>query len=98
MRITSKGQVTIPIDIRERAGLLPHTEVEWAMEDGKVVLRPADGLTRGQRMVARLRNSATANTDMTSDEMFEMMRGPWEDLPEEPLAGVQDKTRRFDPE
>ncbi len=27
MRITSKGQVTIPREIRERAGLLPHTEV-----------------------------------------------------------------------
>ena len=29
MRITSKGQVTIPAEIRERAGLLPHTEVEF---------------------------------------------------------------------
>ncbi len=29
MRITSKGQVTIPIDIRERAGLMPNTEVEF---------------------------------------------------------------------
>jgi AbrB family looped-hinge helix DNA binding protein len=36
MRITSKGQVTIPIEIRERAGLLPHTEVEFEF-DGKVV-------------------------------------------------------------
>ncbi|WP_417232624.1 AbrB/MazE/SpoVT family DNA-binding domain-containing protein [Brevundimonas sp.] len=97
MRITSKGQVTIPIDIRERAGLLPHTEVEWAIENGKVVLRPADGLTRGQRLVERLRNSATANTDMSADELFEMMRGPWEDLPEEPGPGLQAKARRFVP-
>ena len=29
MRITSKGQVTIPADIRERAGLLLHTEVDF---------------------------------------------------------------------
>ena len=97
MRITSKGQVTIPIDIRERAGRLPHTEVEWIMEDGKVVLRPADGLTRGQRLVERLRNSATANTDMSADELFEMMRGPWEDLPEEPGSSLHEKARRFDP-
>ena len=34
MRVTSKGQVTIPADIRERAGLLPHTEVEF---DGNAV-------------------------------------------------------------
>ena len=36
MRITTKGQVTIPVEIRERAGLLPNTEVEFAM-DGDVV-------------------------------------------------------------
>jgi len=29
MRITSKGRVTIPRAIREKAGLLPHTEVEF---------------------------------------------------------------------
>ncbi len=29
MRITSKGQVTIPQDIRERLGLLPYSEVEF---------------------------------------------------------------------
>jgi len=98
MRITSKGQVTIPIDIRERAGLLPHTEVEWVMEGGKVVLRPADGLTRGRRMVERLRGAGTANLDLTSDELFEMMRGAWEDLPEAAAPrGVQDAPRRFDP-
>ena len=36
MRITSKGQVTIPIEIRERAGLLPQTEVEFTF-DGNAV-------------------------------------------------------------
>ncbi len=36
MRITSKGQATIPANIRERAGLLPHTEVEFKF-DGKTV-------------------------------------------------------------
>ena len=36
MRITSKGQVTIPAEIREQAGLLPHTEVNVEF-DGKAV-------------------------------------------------------------
>jgi len=35
MRITSKGQVTIPKDIRERAGLLPNTEVEFEGKTGR---------------------------------------------------------------
>src|SRR5437899_2671529 len=30
MRITSKGQVTIPAEIREQAGLLPHRELDAA--------------------------------------------------------------------
>ena len=36
MRITSKGQVTIPVEIREKAGLLPGTEVDIEL-DGEVV-------------------------------------------------------------
>lgn len=97
MRITSKGQVTIPIDIRERAGLLPHTEVEWVMEGGKVVLKPADGLTRGERMVARLRNAAT-DRSMTADEIMEMTRGPYDDLEGGTAPGLHEAPKRFDRE
>ena len=32
MRMTSKGQVTIPAEIREKAGLLPHTEVDFELD------------------------------------------------------------------
>ena len=42
MRITSKGQVTIPQDIREAAGLLPNTEVEF-LYDGDVVADRQEG-------------------------------------------------------
>ena len=40
MRITSKGQVTIPQAIREKAGLHPHTEVEFHYVRGQVVIKP----------------------------------------------------------
>ena len=40
MRITSKSQVTIPQAIREKAGLLPHTEVEFHYVRAQVVLKP----------------------------------------------------------
>ena len=39
MRITSKGQVTIPQEIREKHGLLPNTEVDFVVERGRVFLR-----------------------------------------------------------
>jgi hypothetical protein len=37
MRITSKGQVTIPQEIREQCCLLPHTQVRFVVEDGRVL-------------------------------------------------------------
>ena len=39
MRVTSKGQVTIPVDIRERFGFLPDTEIDFVVEgdDVKIV-------------------------------------------------------------
>jgi AbrB family looped-hinge helix DNA binding protein len=39
VRITSKGQVTIPKEIREQAGLLPETEVEFEIDGGVVTIR-----------------------------------------------------------
>ena len=41
MRITTKGQVTIPLQIRERLGLLPNTEVDFAIRGDTVVLTTA---------------------------------------------------------
>jgi AbrB family looped-hinge helix DNA binding protein len=76
MRITSKGQVTIPAEIREQAGLLPHTEVDFKF-DGKVVTivptaRPKKK-SRGARIVAHLRGSA--DVAMTTDEIMALTRG-----------------------
>lgn len=42
-RVTSKGQVTIPLDIRRRFGLLPGQEVEFVEEEGRVVVRRRTG-------------------------------------------------------
>jgi AbrB family looped-hinge helix DNA binding protein len=78
MRITSKGQVTIPVDIREKAGLLPDTEVDFAF-DGKTVTlsraaKPSGKATRGERLVARLRANR-GGLRMTTDEIMALTRG-----------------------
>jgi AbrB family looped-hinge helix DNA binding protein len=53
MRITSKGQVTIPQDIRERIGLLPDTEVEFEVVGNAVKFRKArHSRARGRALVA----------------------------------------------
>ena len=73
MRITSKGQVTIPQEIREELGLLPNTEVEFAVEDGRAVLTPKKGgPTRGQRLVARLRQGPKMT--MSSKDLMALLR------------------------
>ena len=41
MRVTSKGQVTIPIEIREKAGILPNMDVEFEIIKDKVFLKKA---------------------------------------------------------
>lgn len=43
MRVTSKGQVTIPRDLRELIGIRPNSEVIFSIEGGKLVLAPKDG-------------------------------------------------------
>lgn len=78
MRITSKGQVTIPIEVRRKAGLLPGTEVDFVVEGQTVVVRKADapkGETRGQRAVRLLKGSATQHLGMSTDELMKLLRG-----------------------
>jgi AbrB family looped-hinge helix DNA binding protein len=74
MRITSKGQVTIPVDIREQAGLLPHTEVEFEF-DGKVVriVRAKGRGGRGARLVAHLRGRG--DVAMSTEAIMALTRG-----------------------
>lgn len=78
MRITSKGQVTIPQHIREQAGLLPGTEVEFELVRGKVVLKPASESARpGWQAVMQSKGSAN-NPDFkgwTTDRIMQFLRG-----------------------
>jgi AbrB family looped-hinge helix DNA binding protein len=74
MRITSKGQVTIPQDIRERIGLLPDTEVEFEVVGNAVKIRKArHSRARGRALVARLKGRASGT--MTTDEIMKLTRG-----------------------
>lgn len=74
MRLTSKGQVTIPKELRERHGLGPGTEVEFTESDGGIVVRRADGRTRALSTVEHLR-SFRGHTTMTTDELMALTRG-----------------------
>lgn len=74
MRITARGQVTIPVDIRHRLGLLPDTEVEFVVVGNAVRVRKLAGVPgRGRGLVARLRGRA--RTRMSTDEILALTRG-----------------------
>ncbi|HEX9202434.1 MAG TPA: AbrB/MazE/SpoVT family DNA-binding domain-containing protein [Vicinamibacteria bacterium] len=73
MRITAKGQVTIPITIRRKLGLLPDTEVAFEVIGNAVRVRKAETTGRGHALVARLRGRA--RTRMTTDEILALTRG-----------------------
>jgi AbrB family looped-hinge helix DNA binding protein len=75
MRITSKGQVTIPIEVREKLGLLPNTEVTFEVHGNtaRLVKIPAKrARSRGADVIARLRGNADIR--MTTDQILALTR------------------------
>ena len=76
MRITSKGQVTIPKEIRDEFGLLPGTEVEFVAEGDDVKVRKLEGgRTRGQEIVEHLRQASGGDIKMSTEEIMRLTRG-----------------------
>ena len=73
MRITTKGQVTIPQAIREMLGLMPSTDVIFVEEGGKVYLVKARDVQPQSRRFRRLRGVATVK--MTTEEIMALTRG-----------------------
>ena len=78
MKITTKGQVTIPQALRVKFGLLPNTDAAFEEADGGVFIRPA----KPKRVLIeeRLREArGIADTRMSSDEIMRLTRGEDDD-------------------
>lgn len=79
MRITIKGQVTIPQAVRDAAGFQPGTEVDFVIgDDGLVRVIPSDRLKAERAAelkgtIARLRGSA--DTALSTAEIMALTRG-----------------------
>jgi AbrB family looped-hinge helix DNA binding protein len=75
MRVTSKGQVTIPIEIREKLGLVPESEVEFTLEGNGARLTkiPAKrARSRGAAVIERLKGKG--DIKMSTDEILALTR------------------------
>jgi len=79
MKITSKGQVTIPQAVREQAGMHPNSEVEFEVRDnGEVLIRlVAPAASSVRTAFERVRGSANASQfkGMGTDEFMAFLRG-----------------------
>ena len=74
MRVTSKGQVTIPIEVRQKAGLLPNTEVEFVVRGNTVIVKKAEKAPRrGRRLLAIMRGKASKR--LSTDQIMSLTRG-----------------------
>ena len=75
MRITSKGQVTIPVEVREKLGLLPNCEVEFEIEGNTARIRKVRQRRsgRGRSLVASMRGRGSGR--MSTDEILRLTRG-----------------------
>ena len=71
MRVTSKGQVTIPQDVRRLLGIEPGSDVDFEVDKDSVrLVRRDEG--RGAALVAQMRGRRVA---MTTDEIMALTRG-----------------------
>ena len=78
MKLTSKGQITIPKALRDRYGLQPNTEVTFEAAPTGVLIRPAAEARRRQLrdLLRRARGSAT--TGRSTDEIMRLTRADGE--------------------
>jgi AbrB family looped-hinge helix DNA binding protein len=81
MRVTEKGQVTIPLEMREKHGIRPGSEVEFADggNPGEVVIKIKTAARTDRRAAFRAwldSIEGTADAGLTADQVLDMTRGP----------------------
>lgn len=76
MRLTTKGQVTVPQDVRRKLGIGPGSEVEIVSQGKVAILRPKKKAAVAGGMPAWIkRATGTANSGLSTDEIMELTRG-----------------------
>lgn len=78
MRVGTRGQVVIPVEIRRAAQIHEGDEVDFELDGNTIrIVRRSDSETRGQRLIRRMRGTANARdtAGMSTDELMELLRG-----------------------
>lgn len=83
MRVTEKGQVTIPKDIRDRLGITPGSDVEFVLaEEGVMLVKVGDARDAFQSFDdwAKSVEGRFDLNGMSVDQYMDWLRGPRDDL------------------
>ncbi|MCX4084373.1 MAG: AbrB/MazE/SpoVT family DNA-binding domain-containing protein [Rickettsia sp.] len=73
MKISTKGQITIPINIRSKLGMLPNTEISFVLhKDGVFIKKEKNSNQRGIKLIQQLSGKSTSN--MSTDEIMKLTR------------------------
>lgn len=72
MKVTSKGQVTIPLEIRKKLGIDETTELEFTEEGGKVYLEKSKTSRGKSGRLRALRGTATVK--LSTDQILALTR------------------------
>ncbi len=84
VRVTSKGQVTIPKDVRQRLGIEAGSHVDFVVADDGVRLVKTPGTGDGAAIVAEMIERSRGKVDLTTEALMAMTRGGhWAGEPEE---------------
>ncbi len=73
MRVTTKGQVTIPIKVREVLGIMPETDIDFREDNGRFYIVKTNKPEKTDQF-KKLRGIATAK--MSTDEIMNLTRKP----------------------
>ena len=71
MRVTTKGQITIPINVREVLGIMPETEIDFREDNGRFYIVKISK-PKKTKQFNKFRGIATAK--MTTDEIMNLTR------------------------
>ncbi|MBI4557985.1 MAG: AbrB/MazE/SpoVT family DNA-binding domain-containing protein [Candidatus Hydrogenedentes bacterium] len=73
MKVTTKGQVTIPLSLRKKTGIVPGCEVEFVEEKNRLYLRKTKDSGRGDALVKRM--AGRGSVKMSTDQIMALTRG-----------------------
>jgi len=73
MKISTKGQVTIPIEMRSKLGMFPHTEVQFVLHKEVILIqKQQDSISKGSKLLERL--SGKSRVNMSTGDIMKLTR------------------------